>query len=101
MTLPYYAVGNTHKFRDTISKDGAVWDLTTATVYLVLVTPSGNELPAKVATIENAASGIAYYTTTTLDLNVPGLWRRYWRVTDVGGTIDLVDGMIAFTVNAR
>lgn len=98
MTVPYYAVGNTHAFDFFLQKDAAVWVLTTAQVYFVLIDPSRVEYSHS-ATVVSASTGEAKYVTTTTDLSVQGTWRYYWRVVD--GSVDLASEPILFYVSAR
>jgi len=79
-----YVEGNTYRFRFTATLNGAVWDLTGATVRFRLRSPSGVVL-TKIATIEDSANGIAYYDSQTTDLTVPGNWVRSWEITQ--GTV--------------
>jgi hypothetical protein len=85
LALPYYGVGCTHKFRDVLMKDGAVYNLGAAVVKYVLTDPAGVAVE-KAATVEDAISGLASYTTLTTDLTATGTWQFQWKVTD-GGTV--------------
>ena len=75
--------GNTYKFTLTATKDGSVWDLTGASVALLLRKPDGT-LVTKAATIDDAAAGTAHFTLAASDLDTPGVWTRSWEVTDSG-----------------
>lgn len=102
MADPYYATGGTYKFRATITKDGAVWDLTAATVTIVFVPPYSAAEFSKTVTKENAAGGIVYYVTAaglTPDLDVAGQWKLYFHILD--GTLDLTTEPYEFSVFAR
>lgn len=98
MSVPYFAVGNTHRFRtNPMRKDGAVYNLTGTTVSLLLIKPDGTVL-TKAATLDDAANGVASYTTTTTDFDTAGIWKRQWKVVD--GSIVLRSAPVAFEVQA-
>jgi hypothetical protein len=79
MSLPHHHVGGTFEFTDTLTKNGVTWNLTGATVTLVLRRPDDT-------TVELAASGtslgVVTYTSDdspqTLDMS--GRWMRQWHV---------------------
>jgi hypothetical protein len=104
-----YCVGGTYNLLpedDHIYKNpGEVWDLTGATVTLtftrVEVAEGEDELLNgtsfdRTATIDDAASGLVHYATTTTDLDVPGIWSVVWKV--VQGPISLPLEPIVFEV---
>lgn len=103
MPAPYYGVGCTHKFRTRrddgtgMRKDGVVYDLTTATVKLILTSPTGVAV-VKDAVKDDAVNGIASYTTVAGDLTAVGTWKRQWKVTDGGGTVILKAMPVSFQV---
>lgn len=78
--------GSTHRFTLNATKDGATWDLTGATVTLVLVDPSGNEINCS-ATLSAPTSGVAYYDTSTTDLDEVGTWQRVWKIVQSSVTM--------------
>lgn len=86
---------STYRFKLTATKDGAVWDLTAATVTLLLRDPSGNA-GTKSASLLVAADGTAYYDTLTTDLDELGVWSRAWRV--VQGSVDVTSEPVFFSV---
>lgn len=89
-------LSSTYRFRAAVTKDGSAWDLSAATVYLILRDPDGNE-SSKAATVQSPASaGVAYYVCTTTDLPKRGHWTRCWRVVD--GSIDMRGAPVSFTV---
>lgn len=88
--------GSTYRLRATITKDGSAWDLSAASVYVILRDPDGVEVQ-KAATVQSPASaGVAYYVTTTTDLATRGHWTLCWRVAD--GSIDMRGAPVHFTV---
>jgi hypothetical protein len=89
--------GSTYRFKLTATKDGAVWDLTGATVTLLLRKPDATQ-ETKSASLLVAASGTAYYDSLTTDLAAAdrGRWWRAWRV--VQGSIDVTGDEIDFVV---
>lgn len=99
-TQQVLVANSTYRFRLTARKDGAVWDLTDAAVYLILRRGFGEPASVqKTATVESAAGGTAYYDCTVDDLDGgPGeaRWRRQWRV--VQGSLDLRSRPVEFTV---
>jgi hypothetical protein len=92
-------VGTTKRFRLTATRDGSTWDLTSATVKLLLEDPSGT-VTEYAATVSNPTAGVAEYTnlaalfTTSND----GAWEKAWKITD-GGTVEIKKGL-PFTVSA-
>lgn len=72
-------VSSTYLWKLTATKDGVAWNLTGATVTLLLRRPDGTTA-TKTATVVNAAGGVAEYTGLTTDLDVSGSWTRTWRV---------------------
>src|SRR5262245_36180002 len=86
---------STYEWFLTATKDGVVWDLTGATVTLLLLDPDGTTA-TKSASLVVPASGTAKYVGTTTDLPKAGNWSRAWRV--VQGVIDVTGLPIPFTV---
>lgn len=78
--------GSTHRLQLTATKDGATWDLTNATVSLVLTDPDGTDT-TYTATILSAAGGTAYYDLATSILNQAGTWKRVWKVVQSSVTM--------------
>lgn len=73
-------VGSQYRFLGTLTKDGAVWDLTGATVQLLFKKPDATTV-TKTATILSAAAGQVYYDSAAADLDQAGNWTRSWKVT--------------------
>jgi hypothetical protein len=84
----------TYVFRLTASKDGVTWDLTGATVTLIL-RRRGSSAVILAAPLVSASAGTAAYTTLTTDL-APGAWYLAWRV--VQGAIDVTSESESFDV---
>lgn len=82
--LGQFATGSVDRIRVTITKDGEEWVLSSATVTYTFTSPSGTSFD-RAATVEDAAGGIAYYDTTTTDLDESGYWRL--EVTVVDGAV--------------
>jgi hypothetical protein len=93
---PTPTTGSTYKFEGTFIKDGAPWNLASATVKLYLRRPDRTIVTLS-ATVVNAAGGIANATNMASDLNMPGPWKRVWEVDD-GQTV-LRSNPISFTVD--
>lgn len=74
------AAFSTKEFRQTISKNGAPWDLSAATVSWVARRPDGTYL-TRAATIVAPASGVVSYVAADDELT-PGVWSYRWFVTD-------------------
>lgn len=72
---------STHSFKLIAEKDGAVWNLSSATVELILRDPDGIETTNN-ATVTDGANGIASYSSAASDHSKPGNWKRTWKVTD-------------------
>lgn len=64
MASPTYVIGDTHRFRFTVTKDGVAWDLSAATAQVIMIPPGGGATTAYTATIENTTGGILYYDFT-------------------------------------
>lgn len=79
-------------------KDGVTWDLTSATVSLLLKKPDGTTLTRSASIAAPATAGIAYYDTLTTDLDVAGIWHRSWKI--VQAPITLYTSSIEFEVTA-
>ena len=90
-------VGSTYAWTLNAKKDGAVWDITGATVTMILRKDDGTE-STKSATVTDGPAGVAVYTGLTTDLTEVGGWRRTWRV--VLGAIDIKYLPIPFSVQA-
>jgi hypothetical protein len=90
-----FVLAETKQFILNATKNGVVWNLTSATVSLLLEKPDGTTL-TKSATITNPTGGVASYTTLTTDLNAVGKWWRSWSITD--GAVTLKDVGTRFTV---
>ena len=90
-----YVLGSTAIFRLTALKDGVVWDLSGATVTLLLRPPSG-ATAVKSATVTDAPGGVAQYTATTTDILTVGQWFFAWRV--VQASIDITSERLILSV---
>ena len=95
MSSSVLTLASTYRMKLVATKDGEVWDLTAATVTLLLRDPSGNAT-TKAASLLVAADGTAYYDTLTTDLDEVGVWSRAWRV--VQGSVDVTSVPTLFTV---
>lgn len=73
-----------------VLKDGIIWDLTAAQVFLRLHPPDGAPIVELAANLTDAAHGLVEYLCTTTDLAVPGTWGRSWRFKQ--GAVDIVSG---------
>lgn len=91
-------VGSQYRFEATITKNGAVWDLTGATVLIYFKRPDGTTF-SKSASLLNATAGQVNYDSAVGDLNQAGTtWTRSWQVT-LGGVVDYTPP-VQFTVLA-
>jgi hypothetical protein len=93
-------VGSTYRFftDPPIEKDGAVWDLTSAVVTLLLKKPDGTVLTKAATVVAPATAGVAEYVSVASDLDIAGNWSRSWKVTD--GTVTQISHPKRFTVEA-
>lgn len=91
--------GSTYLFVLIARKDGAIWDLSDATVQLILRDPEGTE-STKSAVIVNGPAGIARYSSPVTDLDITDIqqtkWARRWKITD--GSIVQKSHWIEFSV---
>lgn len=71
----------------TASKDSATWNISGATVTLYLEKPDGTTV-TKAGSIDTSASGTAHVDLTTTDLDTAGSWRRSWKVSVSGVTLE-------------
>lgn len=78
--------GKTYRMRLIASIDGAVWNITGATVTLILKDQDGN-VTEKTANITSASDGTAEYTTTITDLTA-GTWELSWEVSQSGVVLE-------------
>lgn len=104
MAAPVYFIGNTHRFRWTITKDGEAWVINSGYVNPLLIDPDGN-VSTKTAIAENATSGIWYYDTVggaTGDLDEAGDWTLLLKVTDTTGSpsVQITGAPFLFEVDA-
>lgn len=78
-------IGSTYRFAPdgAITRDGAPWDLTGATVTVLLKAPSG-AITTLTATVDDAAGGLAHADNATGDLSERGTWTRSWKVEQSG-----------------
>lgn len=74
-----------HQFSATFTLDGAVVNLSGATVTLRLELPDGTTADHTAAT--TGSPGEAAYSTAVGDLTPAGRWRRQWIVQLSGGSI--------------
>lgn len=89
-------VGDTADFTIHVKKDGAVWDISGATVTLTLRDPDGNTVGPFSATVSNGPGGIAHYQVADTVLDQSGDWARQWKVEKSG--VELKTRIINFTV---
>jgi hypothetical protein len=92
--------GNTYRFTPNetgVLKDGAIWDLTGATVTLILTDPANVET-RHVATLTAPTAGLAEYLSLVTDIVAVGQWLRKWRI--VQGAIDVTSPAVPFFVVA-
>lgn len=79
--------GSTYLFVLVAKKDGETWDLSNATVQLILRDPSGTQT-TKTATVFNGPAGIVRYSSPAADLSTidtnTARWARRWVITDGG-----------------
>jgi hypothetical protein len=86
-------VGRTYQFRPVnggvVLKDGALWDLTGATVYVRWTKPDGTVVETA-ATVVAPLAGTVYYINAAGFFTAAdkGTWRRNWRV--VQGAVDVI-----------
>lgn len=82
-------IRDTRRLRFTVTKDGAVWDLSGggASVTLTFAPPDNVDTFTRTMTAESASTGIFYYDTTASDLTVAGDWKLAVTATD--GTVTL------------
>ena len=76
-------MGGTYYWKLTATKDGAVWDLTGATITITFFTPSGTT-KEYAAAILVAANGTAFYVNPTATFDAKGPWSVSWQVTQSG-----------------
>lgn len=81
MANEVFKLGSTQRLQITARKDGAVWDLTSATITLFLRRPDGKETEYS-ATASSPTSGIARYDAAASVLNKTGNWIRTWKIVD-------------------
>lgn len=92
--------GSTYLFVLVARKDGVIWDLTSATVVLILRDPDLVE-SQKTATVFNGPAGIARYSAPVTDIDAVDTvgkpkWARRWVITD--GSIVQKSHWIEFSV---
>lgn len=80
-----FTAGSTYLFVLIANQDGRIWDLTSATVQLLLRDPAGN-IATLSATVTDATNGIAQYSSSTTDIDEPNdgqkSWALRWKITD-------------------
>lgn len=74
-----------HQFSATFTLDGAVLDLTGATILLRLMLP--DETTSDKTATTTMVAGQAAYSTAAPDLTPAGRWQRQWIVTTSGGSV--------------
>ena len=79
--------GSTHRLKLAATKDGVTWDLTGATVSLVLTDPDGNEATYSATLSGTPTDGTAYYDLSTSILDQVGTWKRTWKVVQSSVTM--------------
>lgn len=86
VTLP---VGNSRDVLVTITRDGAPWDLTGATVFAVLFTASGSTLPDLTEAngrivVQDAPGGVVVMRLDGDDMPTPGVYTSLLQVVEAG-----------------
>jgi len=74
------------RFTDTLTSNGAVVDLTGATVQFLMEHTDGTKI-AETATIVSPASGTVRYVTAAGDLAKVGEYRQEWKATLADGSV--------------
>ena len=98
ITLRDVNIASVDRFRVTLRKDGAIWNLSAGSVQFVFEKPDRVTQLVVNATAENAAAGIFYYDTLVTDFDVTGQWTMNVRVTD-GSVVKRYPYEIGFRVN--
>jgi len=95
---PKYFQGANYRLRNTITRDGAAWNLAGGTVSVIWVTPGGTQMSALAATAQSGGGdGIYYYDVTTTFFDTTGLWQLTWKAVDASGNVGY-DGPYAIPV---
>lgn len=82
INLGEFNTGSVDRIRATITKDGAVWNLSSGTVTLTFEKPDRATQFSRSMVAENAAGGIFYYDTTTTEIDETGWWTVTMTVVD-------------------
>lgn len=77
LTSPALTVGSAYNWTDTLTKDGATWDLSAQTVQLWFTRPNGSIFSKSAS---GDSSGNVSYTGDGTELNAIGPWRVAWLV---------------------
>lgn len=85
LDLGRLSVGNVYRFRVTITKDGAAWNLSSGSVQIVFEKPDRSTTITQNMVAENAAGGIFYYDNAAAEIDTEGYWGLTIIVTD--GTV--------------
>ncbi len=80
--------GGTYTFTLHASKDGVTWDLTAATVTLILRKKGGSAALLAASLVSSGTGGVATYTTLTTDLASGGTWYCSWKVVQSSITVE-------------
>src|SRR5262245_24069823 len=87
-TTPKYFQGANYRLRNTITRDGAPWDLSGGSVNVIWVTPAGVQMSPIAATAQGTGSdGVYYYDVSTSFWTLIGLWQLTWKGVDAGGKV--------------
>lgn len=94
--------GNQTTFRLEAKKDGAVWNLSSGSVRLLLYRPDGLVIARNAAAVD-APGGIFECVVSGLDLptNQIGRWFRRWEVTFGGAVYQIPEVPFSFALVER
>lgn len=87
---------STYTLEGTFTEDALPYDLTGATVTVILRRPDDTEVTLSASAASPATGGVAECQIDTTDLDQEGVWHRCWRV--VKGGDDRRSGPTAFLV---
>jgi hypothetical protein len=82
LTLDDLSLASVERFRVTVRKDGAAWDLSDGTVTIKLVRPDKTVSVEAEMTAEDGEGGVFYYDTLVTDLDEAGYWSASLRIVD-------------------
>lgn len=92
-------VGSTYEWDlNQAKKNGVVWDLTGATVTILLKRPSGGWSELAITSLYDPTNGRGKRAGDGSELTEAGTWQRVWRIRQ--GAIDIRYPPISFVVKA-